>query len=248
MPTGRTRAGVDASGGIVLIYNKTGPKQFITGEETSYVTDNKNIVKFFRTAANEDIYAAFLAPEASQKAAEAKFARSCEELEDANRVLGRVSYGNVKQSSKKGFLSAKPRYVEFDRRGKYGFPKGSYETTDASVDEGALREVSEEIGLSLDPSRLVDVHKTILMGGKSNYAVFHYELTDAEQTKIKADLVKKNKDRYSELHSIQFRAIPKNHETFFTNMGSRKAYEQTINAKQGGTRRTRRRRSFKARY
>ena len=179
MPTGRTRAGVDASGGIVLIYNKTGPKQFITGEETSYVTDQKNIVKFFRTAAHEDIYGAFLAPEASLKAAEAKFARSCEELENANRLLGRVTYGNVKKSSKKGFLSAKPRYVEFERRGKYGFPKGSYETTDASVDAGAIREVSEEIGLQLNPTRLVDVNKTVLMGGKSNYAVFHYELTDA---------------------------------------------------------------------
>jgi 8-oxo-dGTP pyrophosphatase MutT (NUDIX family) len=234
-----------------MIYRNSEPKEFITGEETDYVSANKIIAKKFRSRNGEDIYAAFLSPgtitvPANLENARRKFAESCQDLEDYNRMLGKVSYGIPKDSSKPGKISAKPRFVFRSKR--YGFPKGSFETTDVSVDAGALREVGEETGIALDPARLVDADTVIHMGGDSNYSVFTYELTEDEYNAYKAALVIKNASRENELHDIQFRIIPTTLGDFFTNAGSRKAYEALFPRK-GGARRTRRlrRRSRKQR-
>jgi len=244
MPTGRTLSGKDASGGLVMIYRNSDPKEFIMGEETDYVTANKSVAKQFRTRAREDIYGAFLSPgtvtnPGDLENARRKFADSCQQLENSNRTLGKVTFGIPKDSSKPGNISAKPRYVT--RPHRYGFPKGSFETTDASIDAGALREVLEETGIVLDPARLVDADTLIHMGGDSNYSVFKYELTEDEYNKYKSDLLIKNTSRENELHDIKFRIVPQVLGDFFTNMGSRKAYT-TLFAGRGGSRRTRRQR------
>lgn len=243
MPTGTTLSGRDASGGIVLIYSPTNPVEYITGEETSYVTNIYSIAKEFRTTTKETIYQAFESPGLITSAedvstARRKFIKTCKELESAYAKLGRVTFGNLKQSSKPGIISAKPRYVENDRRGKYGFPKGSFETTDASIDAGALREVFEETALQLDPSRLEDIDKMVNPGGESHYAVFKYRLTAREYDHYKAHLRIKNLSTENELQNVAFRAIPQNTRSFFTNKGSRNAYNITREHKGGRRRRT----------
>jgi 8-oxo-dGTP pyrophosphatase MutT (NUDIX family) len=241
MPTGTTLSGRDASGGIVLICSPTNPVEYITGEETSYVTNISSITKGFRTKAGETIHQAFESPglitsEEDVSAARRKFVNSCKELEAAYAKLGRVTFGNLKQSSKPGIISAKPRYVESGRRGRYGFPKGSFEVTDASIDAGALREVFEETAIQLDPSRLEDINRLVNPGGATYYAVFKYRLTADEYNHYKAHLRIKHLSTENELQNIAFRAIPKNVKEFFTNKGSRNAYNTQ---KHGGGRRRR---------
>jgi len=243
MPTGKTLAGVDASGAIVLIYKTGKPNEYITGEETSYVADNP-FFKNFESVEDIDIFSAFEAPGSIDSykeltAARRKFIQSCVELEQtfADYDIGRVTFGNLKNSSKPGKISAKPRFVEKGRRGKFGFPKGSYELTDKSIEASALREVWEETNLTLDPSRLVDTKKLVNTGGQSNYAIFQYELKDDEYRRMVAHLRIKNIGRENELHHLAFRTIPPNRDKFFTNLASRKAYAAL--SKNGG-RRTRR--------
>ena len=246
MPTGKTLAGVDASGAIVLIY-KTGPlTEYITGEETSYVADSKIFVNF-ESVEDVDIFSAFEAPGSIDSfkqltAARRKFIQSCVELEQtfADYDIGRVTFGNLKNSSKPGKMSAKPRYVERARRGKFGFPKGSFELTDKSIEATALREVWEETNLTLDPSRLVDTKKQVNTGGQSHYAIFHYELKDDEYRRMVAHLRIKNIGHENELHHLAFRTIPANRDKFFTNMASRKAYNTTAKGRGGSRRKTRR--------
>lgn len=242
MPTGRTLSGTDASGGIVLIYSPTNPVEYITGEETSYVTNVSSIAKGFRTKTKETIYEAFESPglvtsDDDVSTARRKFVNSCKELALAYDTLGRVTFGNLKQSSKPGIISAKPRYVEAARRGRYGFPKGSFELTDASIDAGALREVFEETAIQLDPSRLEDINRLVNTGGDTYYAVFKYRLTADEYNHYKAHLRIKHLSTENELQNIAFRAIPKNVKEFFTNKGSRNAYN-TQKQKGGRRRRT----------
>jgi 8-oxo-dGTP pyrophosphatase MutT (NUDIX family) len=243
MPTGRTLSGRDASGGIVLIYSPTNPVEYITGEETTYVTKDKAVAEKFRTSSDETIYQAFESPglmtsEEDVSAARRKFVRSCKELEAAYVKLGRVTFGNLKQSSKPGIISAKPRFVETGRRGKVGFPKGSFETTDASIDAGALREVFEETAIQLDPSRLEDTGKMVNPGGDSYYVIFKYRLTVEEYNHYKAHLRIKHLSTENELQNVAFRSIPQNTKAFFTNKGSLNAFTMTRGWRGGRRRRT----------
>ena len=245
MPTGKTGNNKDASGALVFIYRDKAPFKFLTGEETDYVTDNKTISKTFRTLSGETIFEAFEAPGTVKNPehileAKKKFAHSSEQLEDLySRVLGRVTYGNVKDSSKPGKISAKARHVKPERRDKFGFPKGSYEITDKTIEDTAVREVKEEIGINLDKSRLEDTKQQIVTGGSSNYAIFKYRLTDAEYKSVKTVLKINNSSREAELQSLKFRAIPAKYDDFFTNQASKKAYEKTFKKTPGGARRLR---------
>ena len=255
---GRTADGTVAAGAIVLIYTDSEPRKFIMGEETSYVIEKQpEIVKKFVSKAGEDIYKAFLSPGTVKSPinvtrAKAKFATICEEIDSDmfGRALGGVTFGNLKDSSTPGYISAKPRYVEGWRRKKYGFPKGSYEEKDKTIEAGGLREVREELGLILDPARLHNVRKLVKTGGTSSYAVFHYIVTAEEYKNMTETMAEKSKSKDNELRSFGFLEIPSNSakQDFFTNNASKLAYQETILGFRGGRRNTRRkRRTYKNR-
>jgi len=147
--SGKTIKGVDANGGIVIVYykDKTGPI-FLLGQETAYLSESSH-VKHFKTSEGENIQDAFLFPgdinnKADVDKAKKKFTKVCKELETFNpRFIKHVTFSDLKNSSKKGFISGKPRWVaipevkvskfNFKRRAdelapidRYGFPKGGY--------------------------------------------------------------------------------------------------------------------------
>jgi hypothetical protein len=147
--SGKTINGVDASGGIVIVYymDKTGPI-FLLGQETIYLSESPH-VKHFKSSAGENIHDAFLFPGTINNKididkAKHKFTEICKELETFNpRFIKHVTFSDIEASSKKGFISAKPRYVgryepkssRFDFKKKhdesisidrFGFPKGGY--------------------------------------------------------------------------------------------------------------------------
>lgn len=246
---GRTADGIEAAGAIVLIYTDSEPKKFIMGEETSYLIEKKpELVKKFRSNTGENIYNAFLSPGTiaspnDVERAKVKFTTVCNEIDSSllGRLLGGVTFGNLKDSSTPGYISAKPRFVEDWRRKKYGFPKGSYETVDGTIEAGALREVREELGLILDPTRLINVRRLVKTGGTSSYAVFHYVVTAEEYATMTAAMELKSKSKENELRSFEFREISaKNNakQEFFTNNASKTAYHETILGRVGGTRKT----------
>lgn len=254
---GRTADGTVAAGAIVLIYTDSEPKKFILGEETSYVIEKKpELVAKFRSSMGENIYNAFLSPGTIKSPsdvtqAKAKFAAVCHEIDSSffGRTLGGVTFGNLKDSSTPGYISAKPRFVEATRSGKYGFPKGSYEVFDGTIETGALREVREELGLILDPARLRNVGKLVKTGGTSNYAVFHYIVTAEEYATMAESMDLKEKSKENELRSYGFREIPSTNNAqkeFFTNNASKTAYQETFLGR-GGARKTRSRRRSKNR-
>lgn len=255
---GRTADGTVAAGAIVLIYTDSEPRKFIMGEETSYVIEKQpDLVKKFVSKAGEDIYKAFLSPGTVKSPsdvikAKAKFATICEEIDSDmfGRALGGVTFGNLKDSSTPGYISAKPRYVEGWRRNKYGFPKGSYEEKDKTIEAGGLREVREELGLILDPARLVNVRKLVKTGGTSSYAVFHYIVTAEEYKSMTETMAEKSKSKDNELRSFGFLEIPTTNsarQNFFTNNASKLAYQETFLGFRGGRRTRRKRRTYKNR-
>jgi 8-oxo-dGTP pyrophosphatase MutT (NUDIX family) len=234
---GKTILGKDVSGAIVLVYtlDAAGPI-FLMGEETEYVSDNKTIKQNYKSPDGENIYKAFEHPGSTGNsvqlaAANKKFAKSASDLESKYRILGRVSYANVKNSSKPGIISAKARYVPIERRDSYGYTKGSYEPSlDASVNDCAVREVWEEIGIHLDIMRLNDTGISINSGPTSKYEIFLYELTSEEAAEIITNntLVNKMAEPENELHNVQFIRVPeKNRKSFFTNLISRTGFEKT---------------------
>lgn len=143
--SGRTLNGVDASGGIVIVYfmDELGPI-FLVGQETTYLTHHKDIDKFI-SSDGEDIFNAFLSPgsftnKMALSTANQKFTRMCKELEIFyEKSLTHVSFSDIKNSERKaGYISGKPRYVaredyktsKFSFKKHYterfGFPKGGY--------------------------------------------------------------------------------------------------------------------------
>jgi 8-oxo-dGTP pyrophosphatase MutT (NUDIX family) len=155
-------------------------------------------------------------------------------LEQAFPELGRVTYGEFKQSSKPGKISVKARVVPSEKRTKFGFPKGGYKgpgepDADASLNDTALREVYEETSLRLEPLRLIDTDYISTGPRGERYAIFHYKLTEAEYKNIKENdiFVKKNAQRENELQAVQFIRIPQISDNFFTNLVSNKAYTHT---------------------
>ena len=242
-PPHKPKTNKDASGAIVLIYHDKLPRKYVMGEETDYVTDISSITKSYRTPSGETLHEAFLAPvtihtSTSLIAAKQKFATSCDELEKAHGYrLGRITFADIKNSSKPGKISAKPRYVKVDRRGKYGFPKGSYESIDGTLEDTAIREMEEELGIKLSKNSLKDVNQLVLTGGNTYYAVYHYKLNDLEYKALTLSIQSKNNGREAELQSLDFREIPKDTSAFFTNQASKRAY-QSVKVP-GGSRRTR---------
>jgi 8-oxo-dGTP pyrophosphatase MutT (NUDIX family) len=241
---GRTILGKDVSGAIVLVYtlDAAGPI-FLMGEETEYVTNDKIIRQKYKSPDSENIYTAFEHPgntgnTVELEAANKKFAKSAKDLESKYPALGHVTYANVKNSSKPGIISAKPRYVPVERRNSFGYTKGSYEPSlDASINDCAVREVWEEIGIHLDITRLNDTDICIYSGPTSKYEIFLYELTSEEAAQITSNstLVNKMADPENELHNVQFIRVPqKNRKNFFTNLTSRNAFEKTESIIQPG--------------
>jgi len=258
--SGKTLNGVDASGGIVIVYyvDELGPI-FLVGQETTYLTHHKEIDKFI-SSDNEDIYSAFLYPGTitnsnDLKKAKAKFTRVCKELEIFYKSsVSHVSFSDIKTAARKsGYISGKPRYVSskfsFKKQNdRFGFPKGGYlsgsnyvkksnnvmNIEDFSINDTIVRECYEETSIKLNKTKLKDMSKTILSGSKSNYALFTYELSKAEFENIHSKnlLSFKNKDYENELHNIQFLRIPNNdYRDFFINTISRLAYEYFISTK-----------------
>jgi len=234
---GKTILGKDVSGAIVLVYtlDAAGPI-FLMGEETQYVSDDKIIKQKYKSPDGENIYKAFehsgsTGNTSQLAAANKKFTKNARDLESKYPVLGRVTYANVKNSSKPGIISAKARFVPDNRRDSYGYTKGSYEPSlDASVNDCAVREVWEEIGIHLDITRLNDTDICIYSGPTSEYEIFLYELTSEEAADLISNntLVNKMAESENELHNVHFIRVPeKNRKSFFTNLISRTAFEKT---------------------
>jgi len=235
---GRTLKGKEAEGALVLIYfTDSQGLQFVMGQETTFLTDNKEFLEKYKKTIKESLYDTFIVDgtlPADTHTAHAQFIRKCEVLEKAFPELGRVTYSEFKQSSKPGKISVKARVIPSEKRTKYGFPKGGYKgpgdpDADASLNDTALREVYEETSLHLEPLRLIDTNYISVGSRGERYAIFHYELTDAEYKSIKDNsvLVKKNAERENELQAIQFIRIPSKTDIFFTNLVSNKAYTHT---------------------
>ena len=143
--SGRTLNGVDASGGIVIVYftDELGPI-FLVGQETTYLTHYKDIDKFI-SSDGEDIFNAFLSPgsitnKIALSEAKQKFTNVCKELEIFyKKSLTHVTFSDIKNSEREsGYISGKPRYVakqeyktskfafKKHHAERFGFPKGGY--------------------------------------------------------------------------------------------------------------------------
>jgi 8-oxo-dGTP pyrophosphatase MutT (NUDIX family) len=232
MPIGKTQNGVEALGSIILIYYRD---EFLMGRETTFLTDDKDVVANYKTNDGETIYAGFLSPgqlenDENSKTAKRKFARTCVDIEKKLPDIPRVTYADLKNSrTNPGFITAKPRYVVKEKRYLYGFPKGSYENKDATLQDTIIRECSEETNIDINPERLIDTGILAPNGKKTSYAVFHYKLTKPEYEKFLKIIEEKNKSRENELHNIQFIKIPTtNLKDFFINSVSKDAYSLTI--------------------
>jgi len=235
MPIGKTRKNVEALGSIILISYRD---NYLMGRETSFVTDDKTIVAHYKTNSGENIFEGFLIPgtienEEDLKAAKNKFTNTCIDLENKIPDISRVTFADVRNSrSNPGFIAANPRYVVADRRDLLGFPKGSYENKDKTLENTIIRECNEETGVFINPIKLLDTGILAPTGKKTNYAVYHYKLTKSEYEKIIMIIEEKNKSRENELHDIQFTKIsngdPKN---FFINCISKEAYSRTVKRK-----------------
>jgi len=235
MPIGKTRKNVEALGSIILISYRD---NYLMGRETSFVTDDKTIVAHYKTNSGENIFEGFLIPgtienEEDLKAAKNKFTNTCIDLENKIPDISRVTFADVRNSrSNPGFIAANPRYVVADRRDLLGFPKGSYENKDKTLENTIIRECTEETGVFINPIKLIDTGILAPTGKKTNYAVYHYKLTKSEYEKIIMIIEEKNKSRENELHDIQFTKIsngdPKN---FFINCISKEAYSRTVKRK-----------------
>jgi 8-oxo-dGTP pyrophosphatase MutT (NUDIX family) len=259
---GRTLRGAEAEGALVMLYytDELGP-QFVMGEETSYVTEDKTFIEKYKTEQKESIYETFAINGVLPKdndALHVTFAKLCVDLERIYPELGHVTYGEFKQSSKPGKISAKARYVVRDRRNRLGFPKGGYKPpsepdADASLNDTAMREVKEETSLLLDPLRLIDANYISSAPKGDRYAVFHYELTPEEYTLITSTgiFAKKNAERENELHNVQFIRVPEERrDSFFTNNVSKNAFIHTKGkiakvAKKGGAKKKTTRKNVK---
>ena len=231
MPVGKTEKGINADGSIIMIYYQD---KFLLGEETVYITDNKDIDRLYRDNAGKKIEEAFLWPGSTDNEedsinAKAKFSDLCRDIELKTHSIRHVTFADFKDSYKEpGFIKAKPRYVPGDRRNFYGFPKGSYELKDDSLETTAFRECHEETSIVLNPDRIKDQQTLVPTGKKSKYAVFHYKLTKPEFDALSLMILEKNEDRENELHNIKFIKVPPGDpRKFFTNAASKEAYEQT---------------------
>jgi len=231
MPRGKTENGMVADGAIVMIYYQD---KFLMGEETTYATDNHEVMNSYRTNAGLTADEAFLSPGSTDNdidiiTAKAKFAHLCRDIEYKNRSIGRVTFADFKDSHKgPGFIKAKPRYVSAERKNLYGFPKGSYELEDPTLETTAFRECHEETSIVLNPDRIIDQQTLVSTGRKAKYAVFHYKLTKPEYEAFSIMIAEKNQDRENELHHIKFIQVPSpDYRHFFTNGASKEAYEQT---------------------
>jgi 8-oxo-dGTP pyrophosphatase MutT (NUDIX family) len=235
MPTGTTERGQQADGAIILVYYQD---KFLMGEETVYLTDSKELEKAYRTNAGQKIEEAFLSPgstdiEEDIQKAKAKFSELCRDIEIKTHTIKRVTYADFKDSYKEpGYIKAKPRYVPPERRNLYGFPKGSYELKDSTIETTAFRECHEETSIVLNPDRIKDQQTLVPTGRKSRYAVFHYKLTKLEYDAFSIMIAEKNRSRENELHNLKFIHVPDGDpRNFFTNAASKEAYEQTIHGR-----------------
>lgn len=242
MPIGKTENGVKAFGSIILIYYRD---EFLMGRETTFLTDDKDVVENYKTNEGETIYAGFLSPGQMEndthiKMAKRKFAHTCVDIEKNIPDIPRLTFADVRNSrTNPGFIAANPRYVVKEKRHLYGFPKGSYENKDTTLQDTIIRECSEETGIIINPIRLVETSTLAPTGKNTNYAVYHYELTKSEYEKFSKIIEEKNKSRENELHDIQFIKIPAtNPKDFFINCMSKEAYSRTIikNKKRGVSR------------
>jgi hypothetical protein len=239
MQTGKTMSGIDASGAMVIVYYKDKDEPlFLMGQETIYLTESKNLGDF-KSKENEGVHAGFLIKgsmnnEADVIQARRKFTRLCKELEDYSKT--HVTYGDMKNSSKAGYISAKPRCVADKNKTKYGFPKGGFEqNVDKSVNHTAIRECRQETSVELDIKRLVETEHLIASGSKNSYyKIYLYNLTKIEYDEIYRSklLETQNADYENELHNVCFKRIPNiNFRDFFINTISRVAYEKIISKK-----------------
>lgn len=237
---GLTKNNIEAYGAVVVVYfmDRSGPI-FLMGQETTFLTES-GLVKGFKTSDRENIYDAFLSPgditDAAQlEKAKVKFTKICKEIENSfqGRFIERVTFDEPKNSSKDGYISAKPRYVHKDKKDKMGFVKGGHkQSIDTSIDETAIRECAEETSLKLDITKLVDSNKQIYPDSerKTPYSLFQYELSELEYNSIKDTriLINKNADYENELHNIRFITIPKmavkDYHGFFINNISTEVY------------------------
>lgn len=235
-PGGKTKAGKDASGAIVIIhFTEAGKTNMLMGQETKFLTDNSDAKTDYKKKFNKTLYEVFTTKgDASNQADMLKalsiFSAEAQKIENTFRLkYGHITFADVKNSSKSTatdkYISAKPRYVRFEDASKYGFTKGSYKRIDISVEGTAVREVKEETDVDIDISRLIDTGKLLFSDKerKVPYALFYYELTPQELASIRLNKVieKKNADRQNELHQVQFREAP----VAFSNVISQKAYD-----------------------
>lgn len=238
---GLTKNNVEAYGAIIVVYfmDRGGPI-FLMGQETSFLTES-GYTKSFKTSDGENIYDAFLSPgditnAAQLEKAKEKFTKICKEIENSfqgKRLIGHVTFDEPRNSSKVGFISAKPRYVNNEKKDKMGFIKGGHkQARDTSIDETAIRECFEETSVKLDITKLVDSNIQIYpdFEKKTPYSLFQYELSELEYDSIRDTnmLINKNSSYENELHNIRFITIPKmsvrDYRGFFINNVSTEVY------------------------
>ena len=227
-----------ASGSIVVVYHVTaaGPAMLM-GEETKFVSDLAEQVAKYDTDFGQAMKDAFVYPgdianPADLAAANAHFSAKAAAME-AVSTIGHITYADVKNSSRAGYISAKARFVEAGRRGQWGFTKGASHPGE-SLATTAVREVEEETGVVLDISRIVDTGRVLATSKKADkhYALFIYKLTDEEYRDItdRHVLDIKNASRHNELHNIRFVSNPRD----FANMITKEAYHAIVRKMVGG--------------
>lgn len=226
-----------ASGSIILIQYKD---LFLMGQETNYLTDDKEITEFYEKTHGKSIHDSFWL-NSTEKEAHIYFSKLCLQLETLLHT--QITYADFKASkSSPGFFSAKPRYVKDERSALYGFPKGSYESKDGDLKETIRRECFEETALVIDIDSIEDINKIVPKYKKHQYRVYHYKLTKSEYEDALKTISEKNKQKENELHNIQFMKIPKDISGFFINLVSKESYLALIEKKPGGSRKTRKQR------
>jgi ADP-ribose pyrophosphatase YjhB (NUDIX family) len=232
---------IDASGALVIVYHMDGAEpELLMGEESKFVSDDKSHVAKYARDFGKSLFDAFtykgdIGTPADVEQAHAYFARTAAALEAANRI-GHVTYADFKKSSKPGLISAKPRFVPWENNGKLGFTKGGYIAADGTVEHTGAREVFEETGITIDPTKLINTHQLISADrvGTTRYAIYLYKLSEKEYQSIVDDkiLEKKNASRFNELHNIRFARRPAQ----FANSLSEQAYARIVGRLVGGVR------------
>lgn len=218
------------SKGALLILSYKPPSSdrlFLVGSESSYLSENKHALTVLKYK-GKNLYDAYLSPGSINSVTAATIAKTTfdsisRSFDNTNPEFGHITYDKPKNSSKKGFISAKPRYVPVDKRGKYGFPKGGILPLDkGDVKNTVIRECYEETNILIEKRKLRDI------GKKNDYTVFHYEASDEEFSLFTALIIGKNTEYENELQDIRFSVIPKTisgRNTFFINDLSKKAYD-----------------------